>query len=91
MWHWEYPNGALVYTDGCWAPTDDRDPVPVVRFDYDVDWLGADGKVVTYGEHGEHGEGVAGRLILYNSLYALLYSAMAISGAVLIFQRRNLK
>jgi Cu-processing system permease protein len=38
-----------------------------------------------------HGESVAGRLILYNSLYALLYSAMAISGAVLIFQRRNLK
>jgi len=29
-------------------------------------------------------------LILYNTLYALLYSAMAISGAVLIFQRRNL-
>ena len=38
-----------------------------------------------------HGEAVAGRLIVYNSLYALLYSAMAISGAVLIFQRRNLK
>jgi ABC-type transport system involved in multi-copper enzyme maturation permease subunit len=38
-----------------------------------------------------HGEAVAGRLILYNSLYAILYSAMALSGAVLIFQRRNLK
>jgi Cu-processing system permease protein len=38
-----------------------------------------------------HGETIAGRLIAYNSLYALLYSAMAISGAVLIFQRRNLK
>jgi len=38
-----------------------------------------------------HGEAVAGRLIFYNTLYALLYSAMAISGAVLIFQRRNLK
>ncbi len=38
-----------------------------------------------------HGEAVAARLIVYNSLYALLYSAMAISGAVLIFQRRNLK
>jgi Cu-processing system permease protein len=38
-----------------------------------------------------HGEAVAGRLIVYNTLYALLYSAMAISGAVLIFQRRNLK
>jgi ABC-type transport system involved in multi-copper enzyme maturation permease subunit len=38
-----------------------------------------------------HGEAVSVRLIFYNSLYALLYSAMAISGAVLIFQRRNLK
>jgi Cu-processing system permease protein len=38
-----------------------------------------------------HGDPVAGRLILYNSAYALLYSAMAISGAVLVFQRRNLK
>jgi Cu-processing system permease protein len=38
-----------------------------------------------------HGDPVPGRLILYNSLYAVLYAAMAISGAVLIFQRRNLK
>jgi len=38
-----------------------------------------------------HGDAVPERLILYNTLYALLYSAMAISGAVLIFQRRNLK
>jgi ABC-type transport system involved in multi-copper enzyme maturation permease subunit len=38
-----------------------------------------------------HGDGVPGRLILYNTLYALLYSTIAISGAVLIFQRRNLK
>jgi ABC-type transport system involved in multi-copper enzyme maturation permease subunit len=38
-----------------------------------------------------HGETVDGRLIVYNTLYALMYSAMAISGAVLIFQRRNLK
>jgi len=38
-----------------------------------------------------HGDAVSGRLILFDSVYALLYSAMAISGAVLIFQRRNLK
>jgi ABC-type transport system involved in multi-copper enzyme maturation permease subunit len=38
-----------------------------------------------------HGDPVAVRLILYNTVYALLYSSMAISGAVLIFQRRNLK
>ena len=60
VWHWEYANGAHVYTDGCWAGTDNSDPIPVTRFDYDVDWLGSDGKLVTYGEQGEHGEGVAG-------------------------------
>lgn len=38
-----------------------------------------------------HGDAVPGRLIFYNTLYALLYSTMAISGAVLIFERRNLK
>jgi Cu-processing system permease protein len=38
-----------------------------------------------------HGDAVPGRLIFYNTVYALLYSAVAISGAVLIFQRRNLK
>ena len=38
-----------------------------------------------------HGDPVPGRLIFYNSVYALLYSAMTISAAVLIFQRRNLK
>jgi ABC-type transport system involved in multi-copper enzyme maturation permease subunit len=38
-----------------------------------------------------HGDPVPGRLILYNTAYAVLYSAMAISAAVLIFQRRNLK
>ena len=38
-----------------------------------------------------HGDPVSWGLIFYNTLYALLYSAMAISGAVLIFERRNLK
>ena len=38
-----------------------------------------------------HAQPVAGQLILQNTLYALFYAAMALSGAVLIFQRRNLK
>jgi ABC-type transport system involved in multi-copper enzyme maturation permease subunit len=38
-----------------------------------------------------HGQPVSGQLILYNSAYAFLYSAMALSAAILIFQRRNLK
>jgi len=38
-----------------------------------------------------HGDSVPARLIFYNTVYALLFSAMAISGAVIVFQRRNLK
>jgi ABC-type transport system involved in multi-copper enzyme maturation permease subunit len=38
-----------------------------------------------------HGEPIASRLVIYNSAYALLYTVMAICGAVLIFERRNLK
>ena len=38
-----------------------------------------------------HAQPVSGRLILFNTVYALLYSAAATAGAVLIFERRNLK
>ena len=38
-----------------------------------------------------HGQPVAGHLILYNTIYATFYAAMALSGAVLIFEHRNLK
>jgi ABC-type transport system involved in multi-copper enzyme maturation permease subunit len=38
-----------------------------------------------------HGQPVPGQLIVYNTVYALLYASMALCGAVLIFQRRNLK
>ncbi|HUO24077.1 MAG TPA: ABC transporter permease [Candidatus Aquilonibacter sp.] len=38
-----------------------------------------------------HGQPVSGHLILYNTVYALLYAAVALSGAVLIFENRNLK
>ena len=38
-----------------------------------------------------HQQPVAGQLILNNSLYALCYAAVALSGAVLIFEHRNLK
>jgi ABC-type transport system involved in multi-copper enzyme maturation permease subunit len=38
-----------------------------------------------------HDQPVSGSLIFYNSVYALLYSAAVITGAVLIFERRNLK
>jgi ABC-type transport system involved in multi-copper enzyme maturation permease subunit len=38
-----------------------------------------------------HEQSLGTQLILQNTAYALFYSAMAISGAVLIFDRRNLK
>jgi hypothetical protein len=53
VWHWEYPNGARVYTDGCWASTDGSEPVPVVDFAHDMTWLGVDDKPAAYGQHGD--------------------------------------
>jgi ABC-type transport system involved in multi-copper enzyme maturation permease subunit len=38
-----------------------------------------------------HGDAVPINLIMYNTGYALLYATMAVCGAVLIFERRNLK
>jgi ABC-type transport system involved in multi-copper enzyme maturation permease subunit len=38
-----------------------------------------------------HGQSVSGQLVLFNTLYALFYAATALCGAVLIFERRNLK
>jgi ABC-type transport system involved in multi-copper enzyme maturation permease subunit len=38
-----------------------------------------------------HENPVAGRLIFYNTVYALTYAAMALCGAVLIFEHRDLK
>ena len=38
-----------------------------------------------------HQQPLSSQLILQNTLYALFYTVMALSGAVLIFERRNLK
>jgi ABC-type transport system involved in multi-copper enzyme maturation permease subunit len=38
-----------------------------------------------------HQQSISGRLILQNTFYAMLYTVMALSGAVLIFERRDLK
>jgi len=38
-----------------------------------------------------HQQPIPARLVLYNTLYALLYVAAALSGAILIFERRDLK
>jgi ABC-type transport system involved in multi-copper enzyme maturation permease subunit len=38
-----------------------------------------------------HGRPIAGSLVFYNTVYALFYATAAIAGAVLIFERRDLK
>jgi hypothetical protein len=60
VWHWEYANGARVYTDGCWAPTDGSEPVPLVDFTHELEWVAADGASAVYGEHGETVVGLRG-------------------------------
>lgn len=60
IWHWEYPNGAIVYSDGCFAPSDGSKPIPVVRFNHDLHWTGADGKEVSYERDGVDVHGLAG-------------------------------
>jgi hypothetical protein len=63
VWHWELPNGARVYTDGCWAGTDRSEPIPVVDFHHDVRWLGDGGTPAEYGEHGESVSGLGGTCV----------------------------
>jgi hypothetical protein len=60
VWHWEYPDGARVYTDGCWAGTDMSEPIPVIDFRHDVTWRDAAGDPVSYGEDGTKVAGLAG-------------------------------
>jgi ABC-type transport system involved in multi-copper enzyme maturation permease subunit len=38
-----------------------------------------------------HAQPVSGQLIIYNTAYALIYATMVLSGAVIIFEHRNLK
>jgi hypothetical protein len=64
VWHWELPNGARIYTDGCFAPAGDAPPVPVVDFHHDLHWIDGSGREVSYGRDGDDVTGVAGRVEL---------------------------
>jgi len=64
VWHWEYPNGARVYTDGCFAPAGGGDPVPVVDFRHDLYWIDATGRAVSYERDGDDVTGLAGQVEL---------------------------
>jgi hypothetical protein len=61
VWHWELPNGARVYTDGCWAATARSDPVPLVDLAHQLDWVDATGTPTDYGTDGAAVAGLAGR------------------------------
>ena len=64
VWHWEYANGARVYTDGCFAPADGGEPIAVIDFRHDeMHWTDKDGKPVSYGKFGENTVGLAGRCV----------------------------
>jgi hypothetical protein len=60
VWHWEYANGARVYTDGCWAASDGSDPVPLVDFAHELEWVDASGGAAVYGANGESVTGLRG-------------------------------
>lgn len=60
VWHWELENGARIYTDGCWAPADGGEPVPLVDFRHHLEWVAADGSPARYGLHGEEVIGLRG-------------------------------
>lgn len=60
VWHWEYANGARVFTDGCFAPADGGQPIPVVDFRHDLTWTDGDGKPVAYDRDGLEVRGLSG-------------------------------
>jgi len=63
VWHWELANGARIYTDGCWAGTDRRQPVPLIGFEHDLEWLDVDGMAAANGQNGETIVGLRGSAV----------------------------
>lgn len=59
-WHWELANGAHVFTDGCFAPADGSEPIPVTAVRHAFTWTGEDGEPVGYGEQGAQVRGLTG-------------------------------
>lgn len=61
-WHWEETNGAPIFTDGCWAPADGGEPVPVIGVDASLHWLGTAGGPAEWSGHGEDIAALGGRV-----------------------------
>jgi hypothetical protein len=64
VWHWEYANGARVFTDGCFAPADGSTPIPLIDFRHELHWIDKDGRPADYGRDGNDTDGLAGRIEL---------------------------
>ncbi len=62
VWNWEYPNGARVYTDGCFAPSDGGEPIPIIDFRHDLHWRDVNGAEVSYQKYGDDVQGLAGNV-----------------------------
>ncbi|MHB8438357.1 MAG: hypothetical protein ACYDD4_04255 [Acidimicrobiales bacterium] len=62
VWHWELANGAVIFTDGCWAPAGGGEPVPVVEFHHHLEWTDASGRPVAYGADGSAVDGLSGEV-----------------------------
>ena len=62
IWHWEYANGARVFTDGCFAPADGSAPIPVTDFRPAMHWIHKHGRPADYGRDGGETDGLAGRV-----------------------------
>ena len=62
VWHWEYANGARVFTDGCFAPADGGAPIPIIDFRHDLHWTDKNGEPAGYGRDGGDTTGLAGRV-----------------------------
>jgi hypothetical protein len=63
-WHWELANGARIFTDGCFAPADGGEPVPVLDLQHELSWVDDGGEVVSYARDGGEVAGVRGRVEL---------------------------
>ena len=63
-WCWELPNGARIYTDGCFAPADFSDPVPVVDLHHDLHWRDGLGREVSYERFGASVRGLGGTCLV---------------------------
>lgn len=61
IWNWEFADGSSVYTDGCWAPAGEAEPVHVTRFEHGgLHWVDEAGKPADYGRDGDTAAGLAG-------------------------------